>query len=161
MLETNLLAPCMLTYTFLKKLESRKSRSALINVASIAGVSPMPKFSIYCSTKVYLRYLTNALGEESLRNIDILLLSPGFVTTKMTLYKTGFDACTPETTAKNTFRNLGYDKETNGFWVHEVSHLLLQVVYRFFPSFYYLTVTKIAHQTLVDKYAKAKEQTSH
>ena len=111
----------------------------------------MPLFTVYCSTKVYLRYLTEAIYEEKTENIDIMCLSPGFVTTKMTLYKKGFDACTPEIMARNAFRDLGQEKESNGFWAHETSHYLLNIVYRFFPSLFYKIITKIAGDVLGER----------
>ena len=120
-------------------------------MASIAGVSPMPTYTVYSSSKVYVRYLTECIAEERVDNIDVMCLSPGFVTTKMTLYKKGFDACSPETTARNTFRDLGQEKETNGFWNHEVSHFLLSIVFRFFPSLFYKIIMKVAGNLLTER----------
>ena len=108
-------------------------------------------FTVYCSTKVYLRYLTEAIYEERTENIDIMCLSPGFVTTKMTLYKKGFDACTPEIMARNAFRDLSQEKESNGFWAHEVSHFLLNLVYRFCPPLFYKIISKVAGDVLGEK----------
>ena len=147
-LETNVYGLCLLTFTFLKKLNSRKKRSALINLSSVTGVTPMPYFTAYSASKAYVRYLTESLYEEKIENIDFMCLSPGTVTTRMTLYRKGTDACSPETMARNAFRDLGQEKETNGYWVHEIAHFMFTAMYVFCPSIFYKRMSKFSEEFL-------------
>ena len=159
--DTNLYSLVMLTKVLIGKLNSRRPRSAVINVSSISGVVPMPHFGIYSSTKAFVRYMTLALSEECKDNVDFMCLTPGFVTTKMTFYKETLDACSPETCARNTLNALGYDKETNGYWIHELQHFGLAAILRFAPWTYWKTVPRFAVAEQQNKKRKDRELRYH
>jgi short-subunit dehydrogenase len=81
MIDVNLRAPIILTRLALPYL--RKARGgAIINVASIAGRTPVPGSATYSASKFGLRIFTFALAEE-LRgtNIKVAAISPGPVDT--------------------------------------------------------------------------------
>ena len=61
MLYVNALAPLLITREFIDRLRSWKYRSAIINVSSSGGMTPMPKISYYGASKAYLRSLSLAL----------------------------------------------------------------------------------------------------
>ena len=46
----------------LKRIENKHKKSAIINVASIAGMIPMPYYNIYCASKAYVDNLSRALA---------------------------------------------------------------------------------------------------
>ena len=64
MIEVNVFAVQLLTQAFVKHLTSRKNKSAIINVSSLAGTTPMPFFSNYGATKQFVRHFSFALSEE-------------------------------------------------------------------------------------------------
>lgn len=81
MIDVNLKAPiimCKLAIKYLKQ----AGGGAIINVASLAGRTPVPRAATYSATKFGLRAFTFALGEE-LRgsNIKIAAVSPGPIDT--------------------------------------------------------------------------------
>ena len=81
MIDVNLKAPitlCKLAIKYLKE----AGGGAIINVASLAGRTPVPGAATYSSTKFGLRAFTFALGEE-LRgtNIKLAVVSPGPIDT--------------------------------------------------------------------------------
>jgi len=81
MIDVNLKAPiimCKLAIKYLKQ----AGVGAIINVASLAGRTPVPRAATYSATKFGLRAFTFALGEE-LRGSDIKIaaVSPGPIDT--------------------------------------------------------------------------------
>ena len=81
MIDVNLKAPIILCKLAIKYLK-QAGGGAIINVASLAGRTPVPVAATYSATKFGLRAFTFALGEE-LRGSDIKLaaVSPGPIDT--------------------------------------------------------------------------------
>lgn len=81
MIDVNLKAPIILCKLAIKYLK-QAGGGAIINVASLAGRTPVPRAATYSATKFGLRVFTFALGEE-LRGSDIKLaaVSPGPIDT--------------------------------------------------------------------------------
>lgn len=81
MIDVNLKAPIILCKLAIKYLK-QAGGGAIINVASLAGRTPVPRAATYSATKFGLRAFTFALGEE-LRGSDIKLaaVSPGPIDT--------------------------------------------------------------------------------
>ncbi len=81
MIDVNLKAPILLCKLAIKYLKEAGG-GAIINVASLAGRTPIPGAATYSATKFGLRVFTFALGEE-LRGSDIKLaaVSPGPIDT--------------------------------------------------------------------------------
>ena len=81
MIDVNLKAPIMLTRLALPYLQ-KSDGAAIINVASIAGRTPVPGSATYSASKFGLRIFTFALAEE-LRgtNIKVAAISPGPINT--------------------------------------------------------------------------------
>lgn len=79
--EINMLAPSELTFRCLVEMKER-GRGGILNIASVAGLLPVPKLALYSASKSYLIALTRALSEE-LRdsNIKISVVVPGPVDT--------------------------------------------------------------------------------
>jgi len=81
MIDVNLKAPIILCKLAIKYLK-QAGGGAIINVASLAGRTPVPRAATYSATKFGLRAFTFALGEE-VRGSDIKLaaVSPGPIDT--------------------------------------------------------------------------------
>ena len=82
MIDVNLRAPIYLSRLAIPYLLESSKPAAIINVASLAGRSPIPGAATYSASKFGLRTFTFALGEE-LRNTNIKLavVSPGPIDT--------------------------------------------------------------------------------
>jgi short-subunit dehydrogenase len=81
MIEVNLTAPLRLARLVLPHLE-RAGGGAIVNVASLSGVAPLPGAATYTGTKFGLRGFSFALAEEVRdRNISVSLVSPGPIDT--------------------------------------------------------------------------------
>lgn len=85
MIDVNLKAPMMATRVMLPYLRKSK-RPAVVNVASLAGRTPVPGSATYSATKFGLRAFGLALAEELHgSNIKIASVSPGPVATAFIL----------------------------------------------------------------------------
>ncbi|QTA38127.1 SDR family oxidoreductase [Thermosipho ferrireducens] len=82
MIETNIVALTELTYYFASKFVEKR-RGGIINVASVAGYLPLPRFSVYAATKAFVYNFSMALWAElSKYNVHVLCLSPGTTKTR-------------------------------------------------------------------------------
>ena len=82
MVEVNLSAPLFLARLILPYLE-RAGGGAIVNVASLAGMAPVPGAATYSATKFGLRAFSFALAEELAdKNITVSLVSPGPIDTR-------------------------------------------------------------------------------
>lgn len=83
----NLVAPVLLTNSFLKIYETFKGQQVIINVSSGAGKNPIDGWSVYCASKAGLDMYTKTLVEElktdGKRNIYAFAVAPGIVDTAM------------------------------------------------------------------------------
>lgn len=66
--------------------QAKKLRSAVINIASSAGVLSLPYFQVYCGTKAYVDRLSTSLSNEY-PELDIMSVRPSEVSTPMTCNK--------------------------------------------------------------------------
>jgi short-subunit dehydrogenase len=79
----NVLPVTFLTHALLPKLLRREKRSAIINLASVAGENPLPYISVYSASKAYGDFLSQALELEYSQKIDILSVRPMYVESNM------------------------------------------------------------------------------
>lgn len=83
MINTNVIAPHLLTKLFLRDMVKRNS-GYILNVASSAAFGPGPLMATYYATKAYVNNLTEAINEELRRedsNVFVCSLCPGPVDT--------------------------------------------------------------------------------
>jgi len=74
-------APVALTLAYLPDMVAR-GRGAILNVASTAGMQPLPYSAGYSAAKAYLKTFSEALHEECRRNgVTVTALCPGPVST--------------------------------------------------------------------------------
>jgi uncharacterized protein len=71
--------------------EFPNNRSLIINMASALGGAPMKITPLYSPTKAFVRFFTESLQLEASKNIDILNVCPGSVSTEFTLHRKWFD----------------------------------------------------------------------
>ena len=134
MIQTNIIGVVYLTKLFIHRFDKRNCRSAIINVASIAGLVPIPFIQVYSATKMFLRSFTLAVGQEVSDKIDVLTHSPGLVETKMVKFKSGPDSVTPYECAQSIFRDIGLERENNPAIKHEVTAAMVGVMNYFSES---------------------------
>jgi short-subunit dehydrogenase len=78
-LDTNLLAPVLLTHAALPHL---REGSAIVHIASLAGKVPVPHEAAYSASKAGLRAFSRALGVElAARGVTVASVNPGPVDT--------------------------------------------------------------------------------
>jgi len=101
---------------------------AIINLSSITKICPCHQYQGYSATKKYNNMLSNAANYYFGKDIDILCVAPGYVSTKMTDFKVNdAETCSPEEMSEGALRFLGRDEETNG----PLRHSLFAIFYRF------------------------------
>lgn len=83
MVEVNLMGAIYLTYAILPILHAQKG-GQLVLCSSIAGYTGLPGGQPYCATKAALTSFAESLYAEVEEGIDIKLISPGFVRTRIT-----------------------------------------------------------------------------
>jgi short-subunit dehydrogenase len=98
----------------------RPTRSAIINVSSIAGTIPFPGNTTYAATKVFIDYFSRALAFEVRAKVDVLSLRPAFVATNMTKMKAKGFCITPLECVNASFRDLGHTYATFGAVKHDI-----------------------------------------
>ncbi|CAL4161992.1 unnamed protein product, partial [Meganyctiphanes norvegica] len=103
----------------------QRGRGAIINIASIASVMPIPMVALYSASKAFVDFFTQALSEEC-RGTGVLVqgIHPGTVQTNMTekMKVTRFipDWIFPDTRAfcAAAVASIGHTDYTTGYWSH-------------------------------------------
>ncbi len=111
-LNTNLKGTFLLSTTAATYMMSR-GNGVIINIASIAGVTPIPLESAYCASKAGMIGLTKALARDWARyGIRVYAVAPGYIATEMNadvrqigeaLTARGIDAATPGLSTAEAF----------------------------------------------------------
>ena len=158
MIHTNCGAPAMLSHVLIDKLRNRKQKTAIINISSIASITPLAYFSVYPATKSFLSFLSHGFNMlYKKEDVDVLNVIPGFVTTNMTENRTGFDYCTSKECVRNSLASLGYDFEVAPFYAHVISAQILHVTYRFMRPVWRAMVCTPFKMTALQKYYDKNE----
>ncbi|XP_068140885.1 inactive hydroxysteroid dehydrogenase-like protein 1 [Drosophila tropicalis] len=86
-LNTNVVAVSELSRYFFHRMKVAKIKGAIVNVSSGTEQQPIPNIAFYAASKAYTRSFTLALQlEAALFGIQVQLLSPNFVVTKINSY---------------------------------------------------------------------------
>lgn len=86
LMKINSLIPMQLCQRFGQKMLV-KGKGGIINVSSVSGVMPLPKWTIYSASKAFMKSFSESLWYElKPKGIDVLALCPG--ATKTNFYKT-------------------------------------------------------------------------
>jgi benzil reductase ((S)-benzoin forming) len=86
--QVNLIAPMILTHSFVRHFEPVRCARTVINISSGAGSSPMPGLSTYSTTKAAVNMFTRAAAQEhgsddTTAPFRFYAVSPGTVDTEM------------------------------------------------------------------------------
>ena len=125
LLGVNLISPTLLTHLLIKQLASRSPQSAVVNISSGLGQTPIADSSIYSATKAYLRMFTYALSEEMTRKVDFLTVNLGYTSTPMIGNRKDIFTAQPEDSAYGILRDLGRYRETDTTFRQYFSYYLL------------------------------------
>lgn len=129
-----------MTKLIVPKLLKRAQRSALIDVSS--GMTSVPDsdlLSLYQGTKWFNRVLSNGWSGLLASKVDVLCLTPGFVSTNLNTF---IDAnhpmrkisCSKEECAEGTLLSLTNLGTTSGAFIHRLTGDLIEGVFSLIPS---------------------------
>jgi short-subunit dehydrogenase len=91
MIDVNFTSTLSITHKVLSVMKNQRS-GHIINVGSLGGIVPMPYAAVYSATKFALRGFSFSLAEELKgTGVNLSLLTPGSVVTKMLDYEAQFD----------------------------------------------------------------------
>jgi len=117
---TNVLAHALITRVFLPRLAARTTKSAIIDVASLASAMPKPYEQIYSASKAFHNFLSVGLSYEH-PNLDILSMNPGPISTNLNNYKSlDLKTITAEDFVRVSLENLSKTNHTYGHWKHRL-----------------------------------------
>jgi 17beta-estradiol 17-dehydrogenase / very-long-chain 3-oxoacyl-CoA reductase len=119
MTNVNINSQVYMTLFILPKMLQRKSRSAVINVSSIAHYEPWGPLAMYAATKSFNYNFGLNLAASYPKQIDVLTVTPGSVATQMNSGKWSFSVTAPEH-GKAVIDQLGWTKLTYGSWNHAI-----------------------------------------
>jgi len=112
----------------LPQLLNRKTRSGIVITSSSASVLPLPAMALYSATKVYEKYLAEALNFELKEKVDVISYEPGMVCSNMTKeIEENFRTITAKRAAEVCFRDLGISPSTHGAFRHDREIFMLNV----------------------------------
>ena len=103
---------------------------AVINIGSLAGVSPAPLVAAYAATKTYVEKFSTTLHQEYARKgITVQCVHPGFVKSNMSQYLIpdelpGFLAPEADKFVRSFMRRFGNSTVTAGYWAHDLLWVL-------------------------------------
>jgi 17beta-estradiol 17-dehydrogenase / very-long-chain 3-oxoacyl-CoA reductase len=182
----NMRSCVLMTRLVLPKIVARGS-GGVINMSSLSGLHSSPLLSMYAASKAFVHSLSMSLSEETsgLSNIDVLSVTPGFVSTDMSSSMFGSHAeqrppflhtsttswcsairCPPvvtaDTCAESILCQLGNgQRHTSGHWTHSVQ----RVIHSLTPSLVLSDVThtcmRTFRQTKTNEKVRGGETKSH
>ncbi|AEI42933.1 SDR family NAD(P)-dependent oxidoreductase [Paenibacillus mucilaginosus] len=85
---TNLIAPMVLTSSFIKYTENYPIRRKVVNISSAASIYPLSGMGTYCTAKAGINMFTSCVGAEQADKpnpVEIIAVDPGMVDTEMQL----------------------------------------------------------------------------
>ena len=139
----------------LPQLLNRKTRSGIVITSSSASVLPLPAMALYSATKVYEKYLAEALNFELKEKVDVISYEPGMVCSNMTkLSEENSKTITAKRAAEVCFRDLGISPATHGAFRHDKETFMLNLTPK---SWFYKMMVGFApmhKKAMEEKYGK-------
>lgn len=123
----NMLSLTMLTHLVLLTMKKR-GKGMIVNISSGSEAQPLPYTAVYGASKIFVKNFTLALQYELANHgIDVQLITPMFVRTKMNEYSTtvmsGNIFCPDVSTyTKSAVFTLGKSDRTTGYWSHGIQY---------------------------------------
>ena len=111
-----------------KNSENKNLRSAFIQTSSFCALVPFPFYDLYGATKMFNLVLNENLASWDW-NVDFYTYMPGYVSTKLNNFRSGFFAIQPEESVREALINIGSERRVFcGHWKHELFGLILDLV---------------------------------
>ncbi|XEC96553.1 SDR family NAD(P)-dependent oxidoreductase [Paenibacillus tarimensis] len=85
-LQISLVAPMVLTSSFIKLTDNHPFRRKIINISSGSGIYPAPAMGVYCTAKAGINMFTRCVGAEQAKAhnpVEMIAVDPGMVETEM------------------------------------------------------------------------------
>ncbi|CAL8364888.1 unnamed protein product [Lota lota] len=122
----NILSVTQMTRIVLPDMVKRGS-GLIINIGSAIGARPYPFLSLYCATKVFVRYLSQCLDSEyKSKGITVQCVAPLLVSTNMTFNcKVNCMVKSASDFAREALNTVGYTNYTNGCVSHGLQSIVL------------------------------------
>ena len=82
-LNTNLIAPILVSQKFAQGIQNRKSSepaAKIINIVDVGGIRPWANYTLYCASKAGLIAATKSLAKELAPDICVNAVAPGVIT---------------------------------------------------------------------------------
>ncbi|XP_002733501.1 very-long-chain 3-oxoacyl-CoA reductase-B-like [Saccoglossus kowalevskii] len=153
-LNCNVLSCTMMTKLVLPQMVKR-SKGAVINIASVAGYQPNPFSVVYSSTKAYVDFFSRGLHEEySSKGIFVQSVLTFFVATKLSgidKSETSFFVPLPEDFTKSALGTVGLQSRTHGYFSHALQVWLVNLL----PRWY---ITHLTEKMFMDMKNKALKE---
>jgi len=148
-LNINIVSTTMMARIILPQMVKRR-RGAIINLASLAALKPIPLMQVYSATKVYVEYLSRCLHYEySSKGIFVQTLSPCYIATSLVKFSEelstpSFAIPTTDKFVDSAIRTIGYSSRTTGYWFHGLLFSMLNS----FPDWVWLNTSAFMHRFL-------------
>lgn len=97
--------------------------------SSVTGMVPVPLLTIYCASKAFVDYFSQALAIETSRKSDVIIQSvmPFFVSTKMSNLRSTMKVPTAEKYVASQLKRVGRSRRTYGYWWHSIMGVFYEV----------------------------------
>jgi short-subunit dehydrogenase len=103
------------------RLKNEGRRGGIVNLSSLAGVTPFSQYAVYSAGKSFDDFLSRAVGESVGKYCDVLSVRPGYVSTELTHYiPVGGSVITAKDCATNCLYQLGRSPYTSGHYMHAI-----------------------------------------
>jgi len=124
----NIFSMTRLSYIVIPRMEARR-KGIIVNISSFSAYLPTPCLAVYGATKSYMDYLSRALSIEC-RSKGIIIQSvlPQFVATNMSQMKPGFGCPDARTYVDSSFKTIGYEVRTTGYWNHRIKAVGVKII---------------------------------
>ena len=125
LISVNITSMNVVTRLCLPPMVDRKC-GAVINIGSLAGVSPGPLIAAYAATKAYVEKFSTTLHQEYARKgITVQCIHPGFVVSNMSRdlipdNMPAFMAPEADKFVRSCLGRLGISSVTAGYWAHDL-----------------------------------------
>ena len=137
MININCVALYLLNRQFAKQMNSRPTRSAIINVASGVVKIPLAYYSTYNGTKSLVDSFTLSVADEY-KNIDFMSMQPYDVSTNMINNReTDVMTITRTECVKGFLDCLGHEVQSVGHWKHRMQDYVYSLLPRCVANFVY------------------------
>ncbi|NXX13440.1 DHB12 reductase, partial [Podargus strigoides] len=151
MININIMSVSKMTRLVLPGMLER-SKGAILNISSAAGMYPTPLLTLYSATKAFVDYFTRGLhAEYKSKGIIVQSVLPYYVATKMSrIRKPTFYTPSPETYARAALGTVGLQTRTNGC----LSHALLGWLCSLLPTPAIINLSMKSNKQIRARYLK-------